>query len=158
MSIGNVFTSVKGNFTKYLTKGVGAAALGVVAYDSHIVGKIQADVYSKVKDADACAESFNNTQYLTSPSMTMSKLKDGVNKFELDNNFRHFANSAIGYFKGFGSMLIDDVVPLGLGLGALLTKGWKSKGCAIGLGVYGVFKFFKDVMGFGHYNDLNRKY
>ena len=133
-------------------------ALGVVAYDSHIVGKLQADVYSKSKDADACAETFSNTQYLSSPSMTTSKLKDGVHRFEMESNSRHFVNSALGYFKGFGSMLVNSVVPLGLGLGALFGKGKWATGSAIGLGIYAGFKFFKDVLGFGHYNDLNRKF
>lgn len=154
----SIIRSAKTNFVKYLPKAIGLGALGVVAYDSHIIGKLQADMYSKSKDADACAETFNNTQYLSSPSMTTSKLKDGVNRFEMESNSRHFVNSAIGYFKGFGSMLIQSVVPLSLGLGALFAKGNWAKGSAIGLGVYAGFKFFKDVLGFGHYNDLNKKY
>lgn len=158
MSLSTAFSSVKTNFTKYLAKGVGATALGILAYDSHIVGKLQSDVYSKSRDADACMDAFSNSQYLTSPSATMSNLKKGVFNFETENNFRHFVNSAIGYFKGFGSMLVDNVVPLGLGLGALCGKGKWAKGSAIGLGIYAGFKLFKDVLGFGHYNDLNKKY
>lgn len=158
MSLSTAFSSVKTNFTKYLAKGVGATALGILAYDSHIVGKLQSDVYSKSRDADACMDAFSNSQYLTSPSATMSNLKKGVFNFETENNFRHFVNSAIGYFKGFGSMLVDNVVPLGLGLGALCGKGKWSKGSAIGLGIYAGFKLLKDVLGFGHYNDLNKKY
>lgn len=154
----SIIRTAKTNFVKYLPKAVGLGALGVVAYDSHIIGKLQADMYSKSKDADACAETFNNTQYLSSPSMTTSKLKNGVNRFEMESNSRHFVNSAIGYFKGFGSMLVSSVVPLGLGLGALFGKGNWAKGSAIGLGIYAGFKFFKDVLGFGHYNDLNKKY
>ncbi len=154
----SIIRTAKTNFTKYLPKVVGAAALGVVAYDAHIIGKLQADMYAKSKDANALASTYNNTQYLSSPSMTTSKLKDEVNKFEMENNSRHFVNSAVGYFKGFGSMLINSVVPLGLGLGALFAKGKWAKGSAIGLGIYGGFKFFKDILGFGHYNDLNRKF
>ena len=146
------------NFTKYLAKGVGAAALGVTAYDAHVIGKIQSDVYAKGKDADACLDAFSNSQYLSDPSVTTSALKKGVFNLEAESNIRHFFNSAIGYFKGFGSMLVNSVVPLGLGLGALLGKNKVSKGCAIGLGVYGLVKLFKDVLGFGHANDLNRKF
>ena len=158
MSIRTALTSVTNNFTKYLAKGVGVAALGVVAYDSHVVGKLQADVYAKSGDANAGIKAFDNTQYLSSPSVTTTKLKNEVFKFELDSNIRSFVNSAIGYIKGFGTMLIDNVVPLGLGLGALLGKGKWSKGSAIGLGVYSVIKIFKDVLGFGHYNDLNKRF
>jgi len=55
-------------------------------------------------------------------------------------------------------MLIDSVIPLGLGAGALFGKGLVGKGSAIGLGIYAGITFVKDVLGFGHYNDLNRKY
>lgn len=156
MKITNIFKS--DDVVKYLVKGAGIAALGVVGYDAHIIGKIQADTYSKSKDADACMETFSNTQQLSSPSKTTAAMKDKVHQLEMDSNFRHFVNSGLGYFKGFGSMLIDSVVPLGLGLGAVLAKGKVATASAIGIGIYGVIKFFKDVLGFGHYNDLNKKY
>ena len=156
MNLGNIFT--KPNLIKYTVKGAGLAALGIVGYDAHIIGRMQADSYAKRKDADACMYTLGNTQYLSSPSTTTANLKNGVNKFEMDSNFRHFVNATIGYFRGFGNMLINDVVPLSLGLGALLGKGKVGKGSAIGLGAYAVVKFFKDVLGLGHYNDLNRKF
>ena len=158
MSISTALSSVKNNFSKYLVKGAGVAALGVVGYDAHVLGKLQSDVYSKSKDADACMDAYSNSQYLTSSSITSSNLKKCMFNFEVANNFRHFVNSAVGYFKGFGTMLIDSVVPFGLGLGALFGKGMVGKGSAIGLGIFAGVKFFKDVLGFGHYNDLNRKY
>ena len=158
MSISTALSSVKNNFSKYVIKGAGVAALGVIGYDAHVLGKLQSDVYSKSKDADACMDAYSNTQYLTSPSITASNLKKGVFNFEVESNFRHFVNSALGYFKGFGTMLIDSVVPLGLGLGALFGKGIVGKGSAIGLGAFVGIKFVKDVLGFGHYNDLNKKY
>lgn len=158
MSLSTAFKSVKTNVIKYLPKAAGVAALGVCAYDAHIVGKLQADVYAKSKDADACMETYSNTRYLSTPSMTVSKMKDSVHNFEVDSNFRHFFNSGIGYFKGFIGMLMDNVVPFGLGLGALLGKGKWAKGSAIGLGIYAGISFFKDVLGFGHYNDLNQKF
>lgn len=158
MSISTALKSVKNNIPKYIYKGAGAAALGIIGYDAHVLGKLQSDVYSKTGDADACMEAFSNSQYLTSPSITASKLKKGVFNWEVDSNIRHFFNSAIGYFKGFGTMLVDSVIPLGLGLGALLGKGKWAKGSAIGLGIFGLVKLFKDVLGFGHYNDLNKKY
>lgn len=156
MSIGNIFS--KPNIIKYLTKGAGIAALGIVGYDAHIIGRLQADSYSKRKDADACMETYSNTQYLSSPSSTTANMKKVVNKFEMDSNFRHFVNSAIGYFRGVGTMLINAVIPFALGLGATFGKGIAAKGSAIGLGIYAGIKLFKDVLGFGHYNDLNRKY
>lgn len=156
MNIGSVFNRT--NLVKYLVKGTGLAALGIVGYDAHVIGKMKADSYAKSKDADACMDTYSNTQYLSSPSVTTANLKTEVHNYEMDCNLRHFCNSAIGYFSGFGKMLINAVVPFALGIGALFGKGWVGKGSAIGLGLYAGVKFFKDILGFGHYNDLNKKY
>lgn len=75
MSISTALSSVKNNFSKYVIKGAGVAALGVIGYDAHVLGKLQSDVYPKSKDADACMYAYSNTQYLTSPSITASNLK-----------------------------------------------------------------------------------
>lgn len=158
MSISTALTSVKNNFGKYLIKGTGLAALGIIAYDSHIVGNLQADVYSKSADANACIKRFENTQYLSTPSLTTEKLKRHVFNMETEGNTRNFFNSAIGYFKGFASMLVSNVIPLGMGIGALFGKGKWAKYSAIGLGIYAGIKIIKDVLGFGHSNDLVQKF
>ena len=90
MSISTALSSVKNNFSKYLVKGAGVAALGVVAYDAHVLGKLQSDVYSKSKDADACMDAFSNTQYLSSPSITTANLKNTVFDFEVKRLQKHF--------------------------------------------------------------------
>lgn len=158
MSISTALTSVKSNIGKYLIKGTGLAALGIIAYDSHVYGNLQADVYAKSNDAKACISRYENSQYLSSPSATTANLKKGVFELEADSNMRHFINSGIGYFKGFGSMLVNSVVPLSLGLTALFGKGKWAKGGAIGLGIYAGIKLFKDVLGFGHPSDLKPKF
>lgn len=158
MSISTALTSVKNNFGKYLIKGTGLAALGIIAYDAHIVGNLQSDIYSKSADANACLKRFENTQYLSSPSLTTEKLKKHVFNMETEGNTRHFFNSAIGYFKGFGSMLVSNVLPLGLGIGALFGKGKWAKYSAIGLGVYAGMKIIKDVLCLGHPKDLVQKF
>lgn len=154
----SITSSIRNTIVKYGPKALGIGALGVVGYDAHVIGKIHADTYSKTKDANAMARAYNNTRVLAGPSQTTAILKDEAYKLEMDNNFRHFINSAIGYFKGFGLMLIDGVVPFTLGLTALLGKGFTAKAGAVGIGVYGIVKLFKDVLGFGHSNDLNKKF
>ncbi len=139
-----------------LTKAAGLAALGYVAYDSHYVGKLQSDLYSSEKDADSSLYYLNNSLY----SSNMSKVQDGIRntsfEMELDQGWKRFFNSGIGYIKGFGSMLVEHVVPLGLGLGALLGKGLPSKACAGGLGIYAAFTFAKNFFGFGTPKGLDR--
>ena len=154
-----IISSIKNNYGKILAKSAGALALGFVAYDAHTLGKINSDAYAKTQDAKACQKSFNNTMLLTEPSVCMSKAKDFMFNLEVQDNIRHFINSAIGYFKGFGSMLVNEVVPLGLGIGALASKNKKAAyGFGIGLAAYGILKFFKDICGFGHSNDLRKQF
>ncbi|MBP3924867.1 hypothetical protein J6E39_06470 [bacterium] len=154
----SLIQNIKSNYGKYLCRGAGIAALGIVAYDAHVMAKLRADVEAKSKDADACYDRFNNTQYLSTPSTTISNAKKGVYHLELDNNIRSFFNSGIGYVKGALSTMVSEVVPFTLGLGALLGKGIIAKGSAIGLGIYAGICLAKDVLGFGHYNDLNKPY
>lgn len=154
-----IISSIKNNYGKFLAKSAGAVALGLVAYDSHTLGKINADAYAQSQDAKACQKSFNNTMLLSDPSICMSKAKNFMLNWEIQDNVRHFVNSALGYFKGFGSMLINEIVPLALGIGAFASKNKKiACGFGIGLASYGVFKFFKDVCGFGHSNDLRKRF
>lgn len=143
------------NYGKYLAKGVGAVALCLVARDAHVYGKIKADEHMKTKNADAALYYYNNTQTINKPSMSQINLKDAVYKYELDDNLRGFINSGVGYFKGLGSMLVSDVVALGLGMGALFAKsGALAKASAIGLAVMGAYSFVKDGLGIGKQNDL----
>lgn len=154
-----IISAIKNNYGKYLAKGAGALALGIVAYDSHTLGKIHSSAYAKTQDAKACVNSYENNMYLSDPSITTSKAKNFLFNWQIQDNVRHFVNSAIGYFSGFGSMLVNSVVPLGLGLGAIFSKNKKvAGGFGIGLVVYSVVKFIKDVCGVGHPNYLNKKY
>jgi len=146
--------------TNIIIKGVGAAAIALIAKDAHVIGKLQSDVYAQSRDADAMHKRYSNTRTLNSPSVTTAKLKNTIFRFEMEDNTRGFINSALGYFKGLGTMLVSSVVPFALGLGALLGKkcGGLAKGSAIGLGVYAGLKFFKDGLGLGNYNNLNSRF
>ncbi len=157
MSI-KLLSNLKSNYVSYLAKGTGIVGLGLIARDAHVIGKIQADTYSQSCDANAVEKRFNNTLYLSNPSMTMDGMKKTVFRWEVENNFRNFVNQGIGYFKGIGSMLVSNVIPLTLGLGALLGKGKISKGSAIGLAGYGIISFFKDGLGMGHNDPLNKNF
>lgn len=147
--LNNIRRAISNNTGKMLTKGVGLAALGLVGYDAHYVGKIQSDTYASERDANSTAYYLNNSMYSTNMSKIQDKIKDGAYEMELDCGWKRSLNSGIGYIKGFGSMLVSHVVPFGLGLGALLAKGKASKICAGGLGVYAVYEFMKNFFGLG---------
>lgn len=141
--------SIRTNVPKILAKATGVAALGMVAYDANYVGKMQADLYASERDAANTNYYLNNTMYSDSMSKLGSNVKDAAYKMELDQGWRRFFNVGIGYVKGFTSMLINHVVPLGLGLGALLTKGKASKGFALATVAYGLAKGVKNFFGIG---------
>ncbi len=155
----NCITNVKNNYGKYLAKTAGAGALGMIAYDAHILGLLQSDSYSKTKDAEACIEKATNTMYLSQPSAINANLKKKVFHLEQQQNWRSFINSTVGYFKGVGLSLVSNVIPLGLGLMTILaskkpvvkTGGWL-------LAAYGAVSVLKDVLGFGQPKDLNRRF
>ncbi|MDR1326902.1 MAG: hypothetical protein LBJ74_00690 [Heliobacteriaceae bacterium] len=148
-------TSIKANIGKYALKGLGLAALGMVAYDSHVIGKLSADTFASSKDADAMTRRATNTLFLSNPSVIDAKIKEAALRFETEDNTRHFVNSGVGYFKGFLSTMVSEVVPLGLGVGAFWGNKFIRIASSIGLGLYGVTKFFKDFVGWGHSRDLN---
>jgi len=148
-SVSGILNVIKDNPGRIIAGGIGLAGLGYVGYDAHYIGKMQADLYSSEKDADSARYYLNNNMYSTNMSKSQEKIKELSYEMELDQGWKRFFNSGIGYIKGFTSMLVSHVVPLGLSLGALLTKGTASKVCAGGLGVYGVYQLVKNFFGFG---------
>ncbi len=155
----NCTTNLKNNYGKYLAKTVAVGALGLVGYDAHVLGLLESDRYSQSRDAEACIERATNNMYLSKPSAVNSNLKREVLHLEERQNVRSFVNSAVGYFKGVGSSLINNVIPLGLGLMTIIagkkpivkTGGWL-------LGIYGAIGLMKDVLGFGQPKDLNTRF
>ena len=148
----SVLSRIKSAFpsaSKVITKGAGLAALGIVLNDSHYLGKMQSDLYSSEKDARSTAYYLNNSMYLSDMSKFSEKIKNWSYTTELDQTYKRFFNEPIGYIKGFVSMLVQNVIPLGLSMGALFGGKITSKASAIGLGIYGVYKFVKNFFGWG---------
>ncbi|MFI3300786.1 MAG: hypothetical protein R3Y28_05130 [Candidatus Gastranaerophilales bacterium] len=154
----NFLNNIKNNCGNYIAKGIGAAAIGICGYDAHVMGKLQSDVYAQSNDANAMNKAFSNTMYLSNPSMSTDKMKKEVFRFEAESNYRNFFNSGIGYFKGLGSMLVRDAIPITMGLVAVMSKGVMSKCSAIGLAAYAGVSFLKDGLGMGQNDPLNQKF
>jgi len=135
--------------TQLAAKAAGLAGLGMVGYDSHYIGKIQADLYASEQDARATSFYTNNAMYTTNMSKIQSGIKEASLQMQLNQGWRRFINLGIGYTKGFIGMLTEHVVPLGLGIGALFTKGKISKGFAAGLGIYALYEVLRNSFGWG---------
>lgn len=154
MAILSRIRSVLPSATTLITKGVGLAALGIVAYDANYVGKIHSDLYASSKDAKSTAYYLNNSMYMSNMSKFTEKIKNWSFTTELDQTYKRFFNEGIGYIKGFTGSLVNSVIPFALGIGALIGNKTIAKGSAIGLGIYGAYKFVRNFFGIGTPNTL----
>lgn len=140
---------VNSGVVNFLTKSVGVATLGLVAYDAHVAGKIEAPKYEKNHKAESLEEHYFNDMKLDSPSIVKSAVKKEIFKHHVDENLSGFFTSGIGYFNGAFSMLARDFIPLGLAAGTIATKGIFSKFCGAGLLAYGGIFLLQEVFGIG---------
>lgn len=152
----SVISSIGKGIGNVAARATGVAALGVTAYDAHVLGKLQADVYAQSNEADRLTSAAYNNNYLDTPSVVMSKVKKGIFKFQVDNSIFMPFDAVIGYFKGFCSSCVNSIIPGLLGLGALLGGKKTSKFSALGLVFYGGYKLFQEGFGIGRPNRLNR--
>lgn len=135
---------------KYGIKAAGALGIGMIAYDAHKHAKHKANISAKKARVDAGLYYLDNAMHGSSPSAINDKLRWKIFDIETRNNFRGMVNAGKGYVKGFMGMLGDDILPLGLSLAALLTKGKVAPKIAGGaLGAYSLYAFAKNILGIG---------
>lgn len=131
-----------------LTKGIGYATIGLVAYDAHAIAKLEASSFQKNHKSEMIHNSLVQTMHQEKPSMVESNIKKRVHIFKMDENISEFFTGIVGYAKGFSKMLVSDVIPLGLATGAVVApKGWWSRSFGIGLAVYGGIYFLHNILG-----------
>lgn len=140
------------------TRATGLAAVGITCADAHVIGKLEGDTYSQSKEADRLTAAAYNSSYLNEPSITMGKIKKKIAGFQFDNNISMPFDAAIGYFKGFGSHLVDNILTAGLGLTALFGGRKVSALSAFGLIICGIYKVANEAFGLSHHNRLNSPY
>ncbi len=153
-----IISKIGKNVGNIAIRGTGLAALGITAYDAHVLGKIEADTYSRTNESDRLMSAAYESMYLDQPSAIMGKVKNKIFKFHTDNNVFMPIDAVIGYFRGFGDSCIKGIVPGILGLGALLGGKISSRLSAIGLMLYAGFKVTNSFFGLNHSNELNKTY
>lgn len=136
--------------SNYLMKGVGYAGLGLIAIDAHKAGMMESSKFEKNHKAESLADGFMEDMKLDSSSTIKSELKKKVFKYKMDENFTGFFACAKGYIKGFTSLLVNEVVPLGLAVAtAIMPKGILSKTFGAGLLAYGGIFLLQEIFGIG---------
>lgn len=136
-----------------LAKGVGIAGLGYVAYDSHLAAKIESGKMQKDIKSDAIENHYLSDMKAENSSIIQSKIKKRVTDFYMDENISDPFTRAGGYIKGFSSMLVNNIVPLGLSVGALVApKGIVSRMFGVGLLAYGGIFLAQEFLGIGKHS------
>lgn len=135
----------------YGIKAAGAAGVGICLYDAHKQGKYKANIEVRKGNANAALDWFDNSRNMTQPSEFNSKVKDGLFRWELHNNIRALVNACIGYAKGVTQMVFCDMLPIGLSVAAMATKKGSTSAKVAGgaLGLYAIYGFAKNILGFG---------
>ncbi len=146
MNIGNTGQTI----LKYGIKAAGALGIGMIAYDAHKYAKHKSNISANKARVDATMYYLDNAMHASSPSAVNDKIKWKLFDLESRNTLRGAIGAAKGYVRGFVGMLTDDIVPLGLSLAALLTKGKIAPKVAGGaLGAYSLYAFAKNILGIG---------
>ena len=145
-------------FGTMIARGTGLATVGMVAYDAHVIGKLNGDTYSISNESKRLMNAANDRMYLTTPSTTMGKIKDRIFDFQMNNSILMPFEAAAGYFGGVLKSCFNDIIPLGMGVFALVGNKVLAKTSALGLILYGGYKFLTDGFGVGRQNKFNNPY
>lgn len=132
-------------------KTIGGVGLAMSLYDSHYAGKMQSKMSAGEHKAETLAHHLQSDMKLDSPSVIKAALKRNIFGFHLDENLTEFFVSIGGYAKGFSTMMVSHVIPLGLAAGTVLSpKGsLLSKTFGIGLLGYGGIFLLQEGLGIG---------
>ena len=145
------------NIPKIASQALGVAGLGLVLHDSHTLGKIESAALQRKSGAEMGLTAYENTMMQNSPSVVQMEVKKKLSNTLMDENITEFFSGMSGYTKGFTRMLVDNVIPLGLSLGAVLAKpAWASKAFGAGLLAYGLLFVVREGLGALKPNDLSR--
>lgn len=137
------------SISNILAKSAGVIGLGLVAYDAHKYAQYNAVAVEKDHKAHSLSSRFIDDMKLDSPSTVRAGVKKKMFDYAADEEFSGFFVSTKGYLKGILTSLVSNVIPLGLSLGAVLTKGIVSKCFAGGLAAYGAVFILQEAFGIG---------
>lgn len=139
-----------------LSKTLGICSAALVAYDAHRLGLTSGVSNSKQEMAATLLDDYVQTTHISSPSKLELEAKKKWFMFKMDTNLVRIISTLKGYFKGFTSSLLSNIVPVTLAAYALATK--KHPKLASGLiGLYAIKYLLFDIMSIGRPNYLKKK-
>ncbi len=131
-----------------ISKAIGLTAAGMLLYDAasegaHVSKRDQVRI-----TANTLPDAYVNSNRMDKYSRVGNKLKKEFFNWRLSNGIPEFFAGIGGFFKGTLESLANNVLPVGLTVGALMFKK-AGRVCAAGLALCGIKYFVNDVMGVG---------
>lgn len=131
-----------------ISKGVGLVAAGGVLYNSHLYGREVARKNQIEHVSERLPEAYLQANRLESINPITLDLKRYFYRKDMDSSSGELQAGISGYVKGFVKGTVDNILPLALGVGALMYKR-VGKACALGLGIMGLAYWRWDIVGHG---------
>ena len=151
------------SFSTFLTRSVGAATVGMSLYEMNCKSREHAVFETREHTAKSLTDMYIKHNTTTDGYSHTEKMKEKYREWALDDNHIPNIQYAKNRVTGFGHGLLENLIPLGLGVGALMAnstsklriyKGFVPKfiagGCAIVAGLLAVTNFSKNVLGIGN--------
>ncbi len=144
-------------FKNILIKTAGAGGLGLGIYDAHCRAKHESIQHGKIEMADSTINGWIHANRLNKESEVENALKKGAFKWKLDSPLPKMWGNIKGYASGFFNSIAENVIPIGLSAGALISKGgsFLSKLFISGLGLYTVYEIIRSFISKDHINKIS---
>jgi hypothetical protein len=144
----------------YVSKAIGAGTLALIGYETIETAQRKANMETKKSMGKDLADLYISHQSSGTESGIINDLKKKYREMATDSKEYPFIVGIGHFFSNFGGNIINSIVPIGLGVGALLSNTrsgflsgpvprWISGACAIGLGLLASKEVLSEVLGIG---------
>lgn len=142
-----------GNF---INKAAGLGAIYLSVKDSNLIAKAYMSKAPQQYIAKTYPDVFLNSQRVDMESLptVVSSLKKSWFNYIMNDTTMPMIYAAKGYMSGLKNSIINNVVPLSLGIGAFTLKKPNAKICTALLGLYAAKVFIYDVLNIGKYKKI----
>ena len=144
------------NLGNIITKAIGAGAVFLSFSDAHKVGLAYKNKAPQSYIAKTYPDIYINSQQMEAGALptVVSNLKRSWFNVCLDDTIMPAIKSVKGYISGSTKQIINNVIPLSLGIGALALKGRRGNLCAGLLGLGALKIFIYDICNIGKYKKI----
>jgi len=151
------------SFSTFIIRSIGAATVGLSIYEMNHKSREHAVFETREHTAKHLTDLFIKHNSSTNGHMSTEIMKDKYREWVMDDNYIPNIQYAKNRVTGVGHGFIENIIPLALGVGAMMAsstsklrvyKGFVPKviagACAIGIGFLALTNFSKNVLGIGN--------